>query len=329
MKSSTLQFEPWSSCSISNLFWKSLGEKKLNEFQKGRIDIRINGFYMQNSTSKTSTSSLFLSTESFENRSTLTSVSELGPNFITLLGKLVLCDTIEEFKSLDRNAEALKITEYNYLCQQIEDVEYFVLFAFADVKKFKFYHQVAYPVQIFSKEQIICEYTDGNNFKKNDKNNQNSTFPCPFNVNLETNIIEFNDSSNAKEFPGWPLRQLLTKLCYNYPGSKYKIHCCRPIHDSFSLTVQLPSSFSVSGLTGWERASSDPNKMAPVRVTDISGLLDPLQLAKQAGELNLKLMKWRLIPDLDLDCLGRTSCLLVGSGTLGCNILRVLLVFLL
>jgi ubiquitin-like modifier-activating enzyme ATG7 len=50
------------------------------------------------------------------------------------------------------------------------------------------------------------------------------------------------------------------------------------------------------------------------------------RLADQAVDLNLKLMRWRILPELDLERVAGTRCLLLGAGTLGCYVARTLLV---
>lgn len=51
-----------------------------------------------------------------------------------------------------------------------------------------------------------------------------------------------------------------------------------------------------------------------------------IRLADQSVDLNLKLMKWRISPNLDLEKIKRTKCLLLGAGTLGSYVARNLMV---
>lgn len=51
-----------------------------------------------------------------------------------------------------------------------------------------------------------------------------------------------------------------------------------------------------------------------------------LRLADQAVDLNLKLMRWRIMPEIQLEKIASTKCLLLGAGTLGCYVARVLMV---
>lgn len=50
------------------------------------------------------------------------------------------------------------------------------------------------------------------------------------------------------------------------------------------------------------------------------------RLADQSVDLNLKLMKWRISPSLNLEKIKQTKCLLLGAGTLGSYVARNLLV---
>ena len=76
------------------------------------------------------------------------------------------------------------------------------------------------------------------------------------------------------------------------------------------------------GAVGWEL---NPRGRAGPRAVDLGASMDPERLASQAVDLNLKLMRWRLLPELDRDGLAGTRCLLLGAGTLGCAVARCLL----
>ncbi|KAJ1923889.1 Autophagy protein 7 [Tieghemiomyces parasiticus] len=73
---------------------------------------------------------------------------------------------------------------------------------------------------------------------------------------------------------------------------------------------------------GWER---HPEGKTGPRAIDLAAAMDPTHLATTAMELNLKLMKWRVAPDLNLAVVQRQRCLLLGAGTLGTYVARALL----
>jgi ubiquitin-like modifier-activating enzyme ATG7 len=52
--------------------------------------------------------------------------------------------------------------------------------------------------------------------------------------------------------------------------------------------------------------------------------LDPDVLSARANSLNLQLMKWRQWPSLDLEAIKSCRVLILGAGTLGCAVARVL-----
>ena len=75
-------------------------------------------------------------------------------------------------------------------------------------------------------------------------------------------------------------------------------------------------------VTGWER--NEHNKLVS-RSVDLASYLDPARLADQAVDLNLRLIKWRISPSIDLETIKHTSCLLLGAGTLGSYVARNLM----
>ena len=151
-----------------------------------------------------------------------------------------------------------------------------------------------------------------------------------------TVTVGFCDPSTLERNPGWPLRNFLillaqswgdklqevSVLCYRDCTRKGK----RQIHHSLFIEgVTIPTRRDETCLPkvlGWEK--NEKNKLAPSFV-NLSANMDPQRLAESAVDLNLKLMRWRILPTLDLERVKNTRCLLLGAGTLGCNVARCLL----
>ena len=92
------------------------------------------------------------------------------------------------------------------------------------------------------------------------------------------------------------------------------------------MSAPASNAFTFLGIqsaVGWEKNEKGTG-FGP-RMANLRSSMDPSHLAASSVDLNLKLMKWRLLPDIDLDTIKHTKCLLLGSGTLGCNVARCLL----
>lgn len=149
----------------------------------------------------------------------------------------------------------------------------------------------------------------------------------------EDKFVAFVDASNYSEHPSWPLRNLLVLIRQRFHLTKVNILCYRDSqarrHEPRSIILPLAmnsvpemETTAMPKVTGWER--NGIGKLQ-ARQANLGEYLDPHKLADQAVDLNLKLMKWRISPNLDLDTIKQTSCLLLGAGTLGSYVSRNLM----
>lgn len=236
----------------------------------------------------------------------------------------------------------------------------FFIISFADLKKFHYYYWFAFPapsqptVHITKKSTNISVYFDNTqleeltqNYKALDRTQQCFFVIKNFKINTLANIFKqedahisdtsnifyvFQDSNNGNN-PGWPLRVFLAALldyCPNLVGSDIKFIGLRcdmsgGLSNSKVFSVKIPQDVQkteTAGWVGWER--NDKGNFGP-KLANMSASLDPVLLADTSSDLNIKLMKWRLIPDLNVDVIKQTKCLLLGAGTLGCHVARDLL----
>ncbi|EED92844.1 ubiquitin activating enzyme e1-like protein, partial [Thalassiosira pseudonana CCMP1335] len=152
-----------------------------------------------------------------------------------------------------------------------------------------------------------------------------------------------NDIATTDFAVGWTLRNLVAYLSLRFGlgGSNATFLSYRPSLlrriVSLLLDIKLPhatdyqwpsndtttnDNHSAYKCAGWE-----PNKSgkAGARSINLKPLVSPSHLARQANDLNLRLMKWRALPALDIERLSQLKVVLLGAGTLGCGVARTLL----
>ncbi|SCU81587.1 LAME_0B07800g1_1 [Lachancea meyersii CBS 8951] len=280
---------------------------------------------------------LFLSNESFGDE------PQSGTG-LPVKGSLYNYNTIEDFKKVDK-ASLLNQRAQEAWKESQDDpnncVRFFVI-SFADLKSYKFFHWVCVPC--FQLESLNLKVTASGTLTDFDKyDSWFDTYPecwscledsdgglrnfskdevtdCATLIVRDTSTIKMVPSALVKNFVS------LFKLFVPKLDSIRLILVRSDASSSFWMEVKLCTDREISAsalkVSGWERNSQ--NKLTP-RATDLSTLLDPLQVADQSLDLNLKLMKWRIAPELDLDVIKNTSVLLLGAGTLGCYVGRALL----
>lgn len=200
-----------------------------------------------------------------------------------------------------------------------------------------FYFQLAKLQQAYDEFKISC----GQNAFVVEKFNQEfRCLPLTELENLKEDYwIGFSDPSSLSTNPGWPLRNLLALIAHHYKErlAGLTILCWRDgMRDGqrrtgHSLVIRVKDFvFPEESYTetsprclGWEK--NERGKLG-ARMVNLSNSMDPERLAESAVDLNLKLMKWRLLPELNLDSIQATKCLLLGAGTLGCYVARTLMV---
>lgn len=152
----------------------------------------------------------------------------------------------------------------------------------------------------------------------------------------EDRMVGFVDPSEYDTSPGWPLRNLLVLVRKRWGLRSVRVLCYRDAHKtrhipkSFILDLELGGEGietlelgdEMPRVVGWEK--NDNNQIRP-RIANLSAQMDPKIQADMSVDLNLKLMKWRVAPNLDLDKIKQTKCLLLGAGTLGSYVGRILM----
>ncbi|KAM5587999.1 ubiquitin-like modifier-activating enzyme atg7 [Rosa sericea] len=146
-------------------------------------------------------------------------------------------------------------------------------------------------------------------------------------------LFGFYDPCHLPKNPGWPLRNLLALICSRWDLKSVRFLCYRETRGFADLGLSLVGEAQVTVPQGWGDLHNTPNavgwelnkgKKIP-RCISLAKSMDPTRLAVSAADLNLKLMRWRALPSLNLNTLSSLKCLLLGAGTLGCQVARMLM----
>ncbi|TYJ54489.1 E1-like protein-activating enzyme Gsa7p/Apg7p [Cryptococcus floricola] len=339
-------------------FWSALTAHKLDHLKLDDSFVPIHAYLEQG---KRVVIDRNASQESDENRVGIDGSAVLGgdafvagekslPNTMPMRGTLKLFNTIEEFSSTD-----LKKKVFHEVVQQMLQsfdtdtplLNTFLLVTFADLKKYKYHYWFAFPGFVASPpwnlngelspanaeeiEEIRALSSKLDNqeaYLVRGSTGQRQVAPLTscsaFFDQGEQVTIAFHDPSSSPSSPGWPIRNYLFYLNAKHNVHTARIICLRDGGSSLEGIVNLDKTQNAqeAKAVGWE-----VNKAGKLgsRVADLGPLLDPARLAAQAVDLNLKLIKWRIMPSLNLDKISQTKCLLLGAGTLGCYVARVLM----
>lgn len=238
-----------------------------------------------------------------------------------------------------------------------------VLSVYIDFKKYKFYHWFSCPVfkipyqiniETSTKLPIIFPNQDERDLISDQINNyvfHHDKFMTVYLRNHDGIIVPLSDSliseidnytlivldiSTHPKYPSWFMRNLLFAIGYTiedsikldiiyYRDNGYNID--NSILINTTLEPILTDDLEFKNYKPLYYAGFAKNSMGKFQpsVTDLSTSLSPDKMAKSALNLNTKLMKWKISPDLDLDTITDKTCLLIGSGTLGSHVARNLL----
>ncbi|KAG9483645.1 hypothetical protein GDO78_009523, partial [Eleutherodactylus coqui] len=313
-----LQFVPFSSA-LDAGFWHQLTQKKLNEYRLDESAKPIKGYYYNGDPTGLPTR-LTLEFSAFD-------VNAPTPaRYCPAPGSLYNTNTLDSFKKFDK--KALLDQAANEIWEEIKSgtalenpvvLNKFLLLTFADLKKYQFYYWFCFPALCLSDgiELIKPPVSIGEKFSKtqvlefqkayDDFCQAKGGAPQPyFLVRYAEDCFSMSPLQKFQEF-------YTDKDKVNKPGSRVQsieVICLRDrtlqgerdIKHSISFEIKLP------------------------RVAQSQGtVLSSRTLAESSVDLNLKLMRWRLVPTLDLEKVISTKCLLLGAGTLGCNVARTLM----
>ncbi|GMS96123.1 hypothetical protein PENTCL1PPCAC_18298 [Pristionchus entomophagus] len=313
-------------------YWSEVNRRKLNEWKLEETPQPL-GASISIYDCVGSDSRLSLSNESF-----------LGSS--VLKGQMILLNTVETFAKLDRkammNAEADGIWDSivsGRWMNQPTTINTFIFTVFADLKKFRYHYWNCVPVLALAdlslKEQPQEMVEDESRVLLSHlEQSQQSVFVYSKGITLpltailtlqhEDYEIVVADPSTTPAVAGALCRNVILAVLWTTKRTEMRLISLRggQVSWRFRINVSVPVTIRPSNVVGLERNGKDEMKPSSV---DLSKQFHPHKLMEQAVDLNVSLIKWRLVPQLETTKFSQLKCLLLGAGTLGCNVARSLI----
>ncbi|GFY88965.1 ThiF family protein [Actinidia rufa] len=253
-------------------------------------------------------------------------------NKCSIPGILYNTNTLEGFHALDKQsllkAEAEKVWEDIHSGKAEEDsavLSRFLLISFADLKKWSFHYWFAFPALVLDPPATLVDLRPASQWLSLEEVRLNRCRQLVMNGAVQVPqqfLFGFYDPWHLPNNPGWPLRNLLALICSRWKLEKVYFFCYRENRGFTDLSLSLIGEALISVSQG--RTAETGGKKVP-RCISLAKSMDPTRLAISAADLNLKLMRWRALPSLNLNILSAAKCLLLGAGTLGCQVARMLM----
>uniref|UniRef100_A0A914ZCV3 Ubiquitin-like modifier-activating enzyme ATG7 n=1 Tax=Panagrolaimus superbus TaxID=310955 RepID=A0A914ZCV3_9BILA len=265
-------------------------------------------------------------------------------------GILYLYNTIEHFNDQTRRKEHMN-QHGQKLWDLIRDGSWtknprellrFIIFMFADLKEFYYRFHTGVPTLSFPKDGLkVGDCAMRSDIQQELSKFQFSSFdsfPKLFSfTNGKAAIYDFDQLPNLNneetwvitsvidpkntDVLHWEIRNLITAIAFHpVKWTSIKVAAIRP-----------DCSISTSKVFSWDSSVLDEKNFTVVGLGNnipltfnLKSFFSKDELISQAADLNVKLVRWRMVPDLNLEKF-KCKVLMLGSGTLGCNLARGIL----
>ncbi|XP_004969162.1 ubiquitin-like modifier-activating enzyme atg7 [Setaria italica] len=149
-------------------------------------------------------------------------------------------------------------------------------------------------------------------------------------------LFGFYDHGRRPDCPGWAIRNYIAFLSIRWKIEKVQFFCYREFQGNPDLVQSLIGEASFPSPSGWDDPDHVPDAFGWEGVKPGKGTkgMKPKEIDIQSSNpasqdeekqlMHLKLMGWRHFP-VNIDKLSQVRVLVLGAGTLGCEVARLLM----